>query len=341
MINKKRIVSLALATILLLTILAGCSGSKANPSPTGDSSREFEGIKIIFFTGGGEGDSFSSVVYNGAMAAEKDLGCSVEYVFSQWQPDKMIEQFRDAIAKKPDGIAIMGHPGDTALSPLIDEAESKGIIITSQNATLPKNEEKYTAKGFGYVGQEIYASGVMLAKGSVARSNLKSGDRALVWGLLGKESRGERTKGCIDALVELGITVDYLEISDEINGDASLGTPAITGYIAKHPDVKLIIMDHGSLTAKAGTYIKAAKKKPGEIFVAGFDLSAATVKEIKDGWIGCILDQQPWLQGYLPILQICLSKKYGFSGLHIDTGAALIDKNNVNFAAPLAEKGIR
>ena len=54
-----------------------------------------------------------------------------------------------------------------------------------------------------------------------------------------------------------------------------------------------------------------------------------------------IIDQQPWLQGYLPILNICLTKVYGFSGLHIDTGGGFADKNNINFLAPLAEKEVR
>ena len=108
-----------------------------------------------------------------------------------------------------------------------------------------------------------------------------------------------------------------------------------------HIDVKLIIADHGNLTSTLGTFLKAANKKPGDIFGAGFDLSAATASAIKDGWVGAVLDQQEWLQGYLPILQICLSKKYGFSGLHIDTGAAIIDKNNIDIVAPLAKAGIR
>jgi simple sugar transport system substrate-binding protein len=43
----------------------------------------------------------------------------------------------------------------------------------------------------------------------------------------------------------------------------------------------------------------------------------------------------------LPILQIALTKVYGFSGLHIDTGAGFVDKSNVDFVAPLAQKNIR
>ncbi len=306
-----------------------------------DAKKQFEGINITFFCGGSEGGAFESVVYRGAKAAEQDLGCKVDYVWSDWLPDKMIAQFKDAIARRPDGIAIMGHPGTAAFMPLVDEAEKKGIIVTSQNTTLPEIEAKYKNSGFGYVGQELYASGLLLGKGAAERAKLKKGDRAMVWGLMSQPTRGLRTKGCVDALKEMGFTVDYYEISDAINADASQGTPVITSYISTHPDVKLIITDHGNLTSTLSTYLKAARKKPGEIFGAGFDLSAATVDAIKSGWVGAVLDQQEWLQGYLPILQICLSKKYGFSGLHIDTGAAIIDKSNIDFVAPLAVAGIR
>lgn len=331
---------LATVTISLLSVLSFMLVGGHVPGSLA-ADKQFAGINIVFFPGGSEGGPFASVVYRGAKAAEEDLGCKVDYVWSGWLPDKMVAQFKDAIAKKPDGIAVMGHPGVAAYAPLVDEAVAKGIIVTSQNTTLPAIEEKYKAQGFGYVGQELYPSGVMLAKGAAKRAGLNKGDRAMVWGLLGQETRGLRTKGCIDALKELGMTVDYIEISDAVNSDASLGTPIIASYIATHPDVKLLIADHGALTATLGTYLKAARKKPGDIYTAGFDLSAATATTIKEGWVGCVLDQQPWLQGYLPILQICLTRKYGFAGLHIDTGAAIIDKTNIDFVAPLAEKGIR
>jgi len=163
----------------------------------------------------------------------------------------------------------------------------------------------------------------------------------MVWGLISQETRGLRSKGCVDALEDAGMKVDYIEISDAINSEAALGTSVFAGYVSNNPDVKLIVTDHGGLTATAETYMKAVRKKPGDIYIAGFDLSAATADAIKKGYTGVVLDQQPWLQGYLPILQICLTKKYGFSGLHIDTGAALIDKSNIDFVAPLAQKGIR
>jgi simple sugar transport system substrate-binding protein len=298
-------------------------------------------VHIVFFPGGPAGGVFANNVYNGAKQAQADLGPRVDYVFSNWDPQTMIQQFNEAAATKPDGIAVMGHPGDEAFDTLIDNAESQGIIVTSQNTSLPSAEAKYAAKGFGYVGQDLYGSGQKLGTEAVSRFGLKQGDRAMVWGLLSQPTRGLRTKGAIDALQGAGMTVDYLEIDSATNADPAAGTPTITGYIASHPDVKLIVTDHGGLTATAQTYLTAAGKNPGDIHLVGFDLSPATVTAIRGGWTDLVLDQQPWLQGYLPILQICMTKAYGFSGLHVDTGGGFADKANIDFLAPLAEKEIR
>lgn len=298
-------------------------------------------VKIVFFPGGPAGGVFANNVYNGAKQAEADLGPAVQYVFSDWDPQKMIQQFKEAVATNPDGIAVMGHPGDDAFSPLIDEAESKGIIVTSQNTELPASFAKYQGKGFGYVGAVNYTAGYNLGKEAVNRFGLGSGDRAMVWGLLSQPSRGERTKGVIDALEEAGVTVDYLEIDSATNADPAAGTPTFTGYVSSNPDVKLVVTDHGGLTATLETYLKAAGKGPDDIIGAGFDLSPATLAAIRGGWTDLVIDQQPWLQGYLPILQICLTKIYGFSGLMIDTGAGFATKDNIEFLAPLVEKEIR
>jgi simple sugar transport system substrate-binding protein len=235
----------------------------------------------------------------------------------------------------------MGHPGDDAFGPLVDDAEKQGIIVTSQNTTLPKLEEKYKANGFGYVGAELYAAGHSLGAKAIEKFGLKEGDRAMVWGLLAQPGRGQRTKGVIDALEEAGLTVDYLEIDDSTNADASAGTPTFVGYVSAHPDVKLVVTDHGALTATLQTYLEAAGKGPDDIYAAGFDLSPATVEAIRGGWTDLVIDQQQWLQGYLPILQICLSHNYAFSGLHVDTGAGFADKDNIDLLATLVEKQIR
>ena len=326
-------------SLILLAVIMAC-GIGFSAIGYG-AEKHFEGIRIRFFCGGPPGCPFATVVYKGALAAEKDLGCKVDYVWSDWNPEKMIAQFKEAIAARPDGIAIMGHPGQDAFEPLVDQAIAKGIIVTSQNTTLPRIEAKYKGGGFGYVGQELYESGLMLGKECVRKFGLKKGDRALVWGLLAEEIRGLRSKGCIDAFKEAGLTVDYMEISAEVDASPPLGTPLVTGYISANPDVKVVITDHGGLTATLETYLKAAGKGPDDIVGAGFDLSAATVEAIRSGYCDLVLDQQPYLQGYLPILQICLTKKYQFSGLHIDTGAGFAHAGNIEMLAKLAEEGIR
>jgi simple sugar transport system substrate-binding protein len=348
----KRSIFVMLILVTVVAALASCvpaAAPAAQPAAqpaaaqpaAADAAKWCSNLHLVFFPGGPSGGVFAVNVYNGAKQAEADLGPKVDYVWSDWDPQKMIQQFREAAATKPDGIAVMGHPGDDSFDSLIDEAQKNGILVTSQNTTLAKAEEKYAANGFGYVGAENYPAGHSLGAEAVKRFGLKSGDRAMVWGLLEQPSRGERTKGVIDALKEAGVTVDYIMIDDATNKDPAAGTPTFVGYVASHPDVKLIVTDHGGLTATAETYLKAAGKNAGDIKIAGFDLSSATVAAIKGGWTGLVIDQQEWLQGYLPILQLCLAKTYGFSGLHINTGAGFVDKSNVDFIAPLAEKQIR
>ena len=313
----------------------------ALPAPTQTSGGWCSNVNIVFFPGGPQGGVFAVNVYNGAVQAAADLGAKVNYVWSNWDTQKMIQQFQESAATKPDGIAIMGHPGDPSFDSLIDAAEKSGIIVTSQNTNLPLAEAKYAANGFGYVGAENYAAGASLANEAITRFGLVKGDRVMVWGLLSQPGRGERTKGVKETFEKFGLTVDYLEIDAATNADPAAGTGTFTGYVSSHPDVKAIVLDHGGLTATAQTYLTASNKKAGDIKIAGFDLSPATVTAIQGGWTNLVIDQQEWLQGYLPILQICLAKTYGFSGLNINTGAGFVDKSNVDFIAPLALKNIR
>lgn len=335
---KKSWLVLALALVLVVstTPLATSRGVV-----NAQDDKWCSGVDIVFFPGGPPGGVFATVVYNGAMQAAEDLGPNVEVVWSDWDPEKMVRQFVDAAATNPDGIAVMGHPGEDAFEPVIADAIADGIIVTSQNTTLDRIEAQYFGQGFGYVGQELYVAGYSLGQEALRRSGVTEGDRAMVWGLLSQPTRGLRTQGVIDAFEEAGLVVDYLEIDSETNADAASGTPTFAAYVTSNPDVKLVVTDHGALTATLETYLNAAGKGPDDIYAAGFDLSAATVEAIRGGWTDLVIDQQQWLQGYLPILQICLSEKYAFSGLHIDTGSGFAHADNVELLADLVERQIR
>jgi simple sugar transport system substrate-binding protein len=299
------------------------------------------GVKVVFFPGGTAGGGFETVVYNGAKAAAADTGADVQYVWSDWDPSKMTTQFTQAVATKPDGIAIMGHPGDDAFDPLIADAESKGIIVTSMNTQLPTAQANYAPNGFGYAGAILYQAGYALGQEAVKRSGVKAGDKAFLWGLLSQAGRGERTKGVKDALEKAGLKVIYQEIDDATNKSAAAGVPVFTGIFSANPDIKLMVTDHGNLTGTVQTFLEAAGKKPGDVYAAGFDMSGNAVTAIQAGWLQLVIDQQQYLQGYFGVLQICLTKKYGFSGLQIDTGAGFADKNNIDQLAALVTKQIR
>ncbi len=299
------------------------------------------GTKIVFFPGGTPGGGFEQVVYNGALQAANDTGADVQYVWSDWDPAKMITQFQQAMATNPDGIAIMGHPGDEAFDPLIDEAEAQGIVVTSMNTQLPLAQAKYSSKGFGYAGAILYTAGYALGQEAVAESGVKSGDKAFLWGLLSQAGRGERTKGVKDALEAAGLTVVYQEIDDATNADPAAGVPVFTGIMSANPDIKLMVTDHGNLTGTVQTYLEAAGKQPGEIFAAGFDASGNAVEAIQAGWLQLVIDQQQYLQGYFGVLQICLTHNYGFAGIQEDTGAGFVNKANVDALVALVAKGIR
>jgi simple sugar transport system substrate-binding protein len=332
MFNKRQIGIVSLLVLVLVT-----SGVLTLAPAKADATAQWcKGVNIVFFPGGTPGGAFETVVYNGAVQATADLGPNTQYVWSDWLPDKMITQFKAAEATHPDGIAIMGHPGDEAFKPVVDEAEKAGIIVTHQNTGMPLLEATYKSMGFGYVGADLYPQGQSVGNEAVALWGLKKGDRVMVWGLLSQAGRGQRTKGVKDALEAAGVVVDYLEIDDATQKDVTAGIPTFTGYVSSHPDVKGVITDHGNLTATLPALLKSAGKKPGDVLSGGFDANAATIQGIKDGWIQFTNDQQEWLQGYLPVLQICLTKKYGFSGLHVDTGAGFITKDNVSSVAALA-----
>ena len=341
----------------VLLVVGACSSS-STPSPAasaaggaaaspvaaagGAAAGQFcAGMKITFFPGGTAGGGFETVVYNGAKAAQAAFGPDVTYQWSDWDPAKMITQFQQAVATKPDGIAVMGHPGDASFDPLIAAAESQGILVTVMNTELPTAEAQYGSSGMGYVGAVLHDAGASLANEAIKRGNLAKGSEVMVWGLKSQPGRGQRTLGITDALTAAGMTVDYYEIDNATNTDASNGVPIFTGYISSHPNVKAIFIDHGNLTSAIPTMMKAANLQPGSIYAAGFDMSPATVQGIKDGYINLVIDQQEYLQGFFGIEQLCLSKKYGFGGLFINTGAGFVDKSNIDAIAPLVTAQIR
>ncbi len=193
----------------------------------------------------------------------------------------------------------MGHPGEDAFTPLVDEAISRGIIVTSGNNSLPTLQAKYQAQGFGYAGADLWTGGYLTGKAMVA-AGLQAGDKALVYDIWHEELRARSPQGIKDALEEAGVVVEQLDVSQEVNSDVSLATPILTAYLEAHPDLKAIGTQHGNITAALVNVLKESGYAPGDIIVGGIDLSPATVAGIQEGYISATFDQVLYLQGLHP-----------------------------------------
>jgi simple sugar transport system substrate-binding protein len=351
--TKKRLAVGISAALLLATVGCTTATTTEDTSAAGGDTEATEevvasgetgwcsGVKIAAFPGGPQGGVFANNVYNGFQQAEADLGADVTYYFSDWDAAKLVSQGKEALSTDIDGIATYGFGGEDAMGQLADEAFEKGIIFTTLNTELPDTFAAYQAEGSGFVGAINYNAGYDLAAKTVQDAGLVSGDEVLVWGLVSLPGRGDRTQGVIDAFEEAGLTVVYQEIDQATNADPQAGTPTFVGLLGANPGIKAVVTDHGGLTATLETYLTAAGKGADDVFGAGFDVSPATITAIESGYTDLVIDQQPFLQGYIPILNICLTEKFGFSGLFINTGAGFVTQDNVAAVAPLAAVEIR
>jgi len=298
------------------------------------------GITMYMQEGGNAGDGTTLPRTNGSKQAAAAYGVKLIEQYSGWQPEVMLNQFKEAVAAKPTCIEIMGHPGD-AFTPLVDEAEKEGIIVTSGNAPLTKLMDKYQSKGFGYAGSIVYEGGVVTAKSMVEFGGLKKGDKALEYGLFGQGERSQSDQGLFDTLVKAGLDVDKVPISPEADHDATLAVPTLVAYIQAHPDLKALGTQHGNITGIFPQVLQKAGKKPGDITVGGIDLAPATVDGLKSGYISVTFDQELYYQGFLPVQQCVLTKKYGLAGVFTNTGVSTVTAKTVGDLEPLIKAGFR
>jgi simple sugar transport system substrate-binding protein len=309
-------------------------------SASADTTRDkwCKDVHIRFFTGGAEGDAFSSIVYNGAKQAQHDLGPRVDYVFSGWDVERMVQQLREAVASKPDGIAMMGHPGDPAIMPLAEQASASGIKMIYQNVPVPSVVTKF---GGGYIGAQQEEQGRALGAEAIKLSGLRAGDTAIMIGPFWEENRGARERGTVAVLEQVGVKVIQINDTSEWTADPNLAIPVITAALAKNPNTKAIGYPGGQMLGNVPAYMRAAGKKPGEIFNFGFDTSPQVVEGFKGGWVQLTADQQPFMQGYFPILSLCQQVVYGLAPINVDTGAGFVTPDNYTTVAKLASEGLR
>ena len=81
--------------------------------------------------------------------------------------------------------------------------------------------------------------------------------------------------------------------------------------------------------------------KVGEVYAIGFDVSPEILTNLERGYVQLTSDQQPFLQGYMPILSLCGTWKYDLAPLNVDTGAGFVHTDNYKSLLKLAADGVR
>lgn len=307
---------------------------------TAQSSGWCSGKTLRIFSGGPAGGAFNSIIDRGALQAASDTGATVQLIYSDWDFDKMVTQFREAISQRPDGIAMMGHPGDDALLPLAAEAEAAGIPVMYMNVDVPRVRARF---GSGYVGARLYQQGRNLGEETLrlAGDRLREGDKAIVMSRWESENRAQRELGLVDVLEEAGIEVIKLQEAEGASADQMLQIPVLTSTLLSNPETRLIGYPGGPWLAAAPVFMDAIGKGPDDILAVGFDLGQGVMTAFDKGYVLVTADQQPYQQGYLPVLSLCQQLVYNLGPLNVDTGAGFVTRDNYRNVVTLAEQGIR
>lgn len=312
----------AISGLLLFTaLLCACS-----PKPVTAKNTPSYSFEVITHSDGT--DNFWPVVKNGAMAAAAKMGVRVSYTYNQ-DPLKQSQLIDDAIAQKADGIVVsMANPD--ALRASIEKAERAGIPVVTINSGAVKSKE---FGALAHVGQDEQVAG----QGAGERL-----DRAGVRHVLcliheaGNIDLNARCKGAAAGLVHGRVTslqVNGANLSDiQSTVRAKLqADPTIDGVLALNPGV-------------ASAALPAVKESGTKVRLATFDLSKDVVESIEDGDILFAVDQQQYLQGFLPIVLLTLYKtnlNVVGGGKPILTGPGFVTKENAARVRDLAAKGDR
>jgi simple sugar transport system substrate-binding protein len=227
----------------------------------------------------------------------------------------------------------MGHPGDAAIEPTAKLAKKEGILVDFSNVPAPKS---ISVLNSGFTGANLKLMGNNLAARAVKDFGLKRNDAAIVIGTFGVPGRSDREDGTVATLTKAGIKVTKLDLKPlgDTNGNPSLVTAQLTANIKKTKNLKLIVAA-GPVLGNMKNYFNAAGLNAGDVKVAGFDLGATVLGGFADGFIQLSADQEPFKQGYMPIISLCMAKKYGLSQTSVDTSAGFVTVDNYKTVAAL------
>ncbi|HZB60339.1 MAG TPA: sugar ABC transporter substrate-binding protein [Actinomycetota bacterium] len=259
--------------------------------------------------------------------------CSLLNCEFQWTGSKdsivaeMVNATNTAISAKADGIALAVVDKDAFNEP-VNQALEAGIPVVSYNADGAVDDPG--TNRLSYIGQGLYDSGFQLGQRAIA-SGLESGEVVGFIATPGALNIQPRIDGASDAIKQSGKSLKFTPVGT--NADVTKGLSIIDAYAQGHPDLAgMLAVDAGS-TQSVGQVVQKYSMRDKNLKVAGgFDLVPETLNAIKGGSLDYTIDQQPYLQGFLPVLYLYMYKLSG--GLvfpsETNTGLLFVTKDNVD-----------
>jgi len=276
------------------------------------------------------GEAFFGPVKRGVQDAAKAM--EVRCTFDGTADVDLAEQdamIRRALAEGYDGLALsIPHP--TALNPAILEAMERIPVVAFNVDATGGMGGRLTS-----VRQDCYQAGRTFGQKVAAR--LPAGARVLMTVHSdGISALDDRVRGAQEILGPRGVTWRLLTTGAE----AEAAAQAIGEALRSDPHLSGVLCSGQADSEGAGLAVERSTtdRKP---LVAGYDLSPTILRLVEQGTIAFTIDQQPYMQGFYPVVQLALWRRYGIRPSNIDAGATLITAENVEQVRALSAAGYR
>ena len=238
-----------------------------------------------------------------------------------YDPAQQVALIEATIAKKPDAI-VTTRPDPSAYNDAIKKAEDAGIMVVTFNVNDPTADKKLPLP---VVGQNFTNYGREWAH-AVIKAMPDGGAMAITDCCFGHFALEERIRSFKETLAKEG--GDKYKVLDVINttADESKVFAAVEAYYAAHPDIKAIWgVDYYSHVI--AQFIKKNNLQ-GKLLTGGSDMGRGNVEGIKNGYVSFGLGQNPFMQGFYPVMMVYMAKKYGIRPVTIDTGTDVVTPEN-------------
>lgn len=285
-----------------------------------------EGERFVLISHAPDSDSWWNTIKNAVKVAGRQVGATVEY---RNPPSgdlaDMARIVQQAVASNPNGIIVTIADFDVLKGPL-GEAVRKGIPVVTINSGTQKQSEQLGA--LLHVGQPEYDAGLGAGRRAKAAGVKKF---LCVNHYITNPASVERCKGFADALgVELGTSMVDTGI------DPKEVQTKVAAYLRSNPDTQAILA-LGPNSAEPTLAVLKDMRLEGKVMFGTFDLSQKIAQGLKDGLVSFAIDQQPFLQGYLPVIFLANYVRYGVvPSNHINSGPGFVTKETVAQVEKLA-----